>query len=128
MKIAAGLFLTAILAALAMSQVKQADRTGSANGATGQVERGKYIVEEVGKCEFCHTPRNERGQPDRGRWLMGGPVQIQPTYHTQWAVRAPRIAGHPPGTDADFIRLLTTGIAHTGQPPLPPMHEFHMTR
>lgn len=59
---------------------------------------------------------------------MGGPVQIRPTYPAQWAVEAPRIAGHPPGTDAQLIRLLTAGIAHTGSPPKLPMPPFHMTR
>src|SRR5579871_5838857 len=44
------------------------------------VKRGKYIVENVAMCERCHTPRDEHGQPDRGRWLMGGPLQIQASY------------------------------------------------
>jgi len=26
-----------------------------------KVERGKYLVENVGMCGDCHTPRNERG-------------------------------------------------------------------
>jgi mono/diheme cytochrome c family protein len=92
-------------------------------------ERGRYIVENVAMCELCHTPRDEWGNPDRGRWLMGGPVQLRPSYPAPtWAMVVPKIGGGPPGTDADFIKLLTTGIARTGRPPDPPMPPFRMTR
>ncbi len=103
----------------------------SANAQEKQslTERGKYIVESVAMCELCHTPRDENGNPDRGRWLKGGPTQLRPSYPaTGWAVVEPRIGGGPPGTDADFIKLLTTGIARTGAPPNPPMPPFRMTR
>jgi hypothetical protein len=60
---------------------------------------------------------------------MGGPLQLRPTYPSpNWALRAPRIAGRPPGTDDDFIKLMMTGIARTGHQPDPPMPTFHMTR
>ncbi len=96
---------------------------------TALVERGKYIVESVAMCELSHTPRDEHGNPDRGRWLMGGPAQLRPSYPAAtWAIVEPRIGGGPPGTDADFIKLLTTGIARTGVPPNPPMPPFRMTR
>jgi mono/diheme cytochrome c family protein len=96
---------------------------------SAQIERGRYIVENLAMCELCHTPRNENGNPDRSRWLMGGPVQLQPSYPApRWAQVAPKIGGGPPGTDADFIRLMTTGIARTGLAPNPPMPPFRMTR
>ena len=95
----------------------------------GTVERGRYIVESVAMCELCHAPRDEHGNPDRGRWLKGGPVQLRPSYPApSWAQVAPRIAGRPPGTDAEFIQLLTTGISRTGSPPNPPMPPFRMSR
>ena len=79
-------------------------------------------------CEQCHTPRDEHGNIDRAHWLMGGPVQMRPSYPSaKWAAVAPRLAGQPPGTDAEVIRLLTTGIWKTGAPPNPPMPPFHMT-
>lgn len=93
------------------------------------IERGRYLVESVAMCERCHTRRDGRGNPDRENWLMGGPVQTQPTYAApNWALTEPRIAGSPPGTDAEFIRLLTTGISRTGKPPNLPMPPFRMTR
>ena len=97
--------------------------------AQSPIERGKYIVENVAMCELCHTPRDDNGNPDRSRWLKGGPTQLRPSYPaTAWAIVEPRIGGGPPGTDADFIKLLTTGIARTGAPPNPPMPPFRMTR
>ena len=36
--------------------------------------RGRYLVEGLGHCGECHTPRNAlTGAPDRDRWLAGGP-------------------------------------------------------
>ena len=118
---------TVSITATGLSQTHQAKP--AERPQTELVARGKYIVEGVAMCEQCHTRRNENGQPDMGNWLKGGPVQIQPTYPSpHWAVNVPRIAGGPPGTEADFIKLVTTGIARTGQPPNPPMPQFHMTR
>ncbi len=93
------------------------------------VERGKYIVERVAMCERCHTPRDAQGNPERMNWLKGGPVQNQVTYPVaSYAQSEPRIAGAPPGTDEQFITLMTTGISRTGAPPNPPMPPFRMTR
>jgi mono/diheme cytochrome c family protein len=106
------------------AQLKQGKKADSS-----LVERGKYIVENVAMCERCHTPRDENGNALRNHWLMGGPVQLKQTYPTPtWAEREPRIAGAPPGTDEQFITLLTTGISRTGAPPLLPMPPFRMTR
>jgi len=115
----------------AMAQDKQAGaaKGGAAGGGQSQIERGKYIVESVAMCELCHTPRDDNGNPDRAHWLMGGPTQLRPAYPSPyWTFIEPRIAGRPPGTDADFIKLLTTGISRTGNPPNPPMPPFRMTR
>ena len=35
--------------------------------------RGRYLVEAVGHCGECHTPRDRLGGPDTLRWLGGGP-------------------------------------------------------
>lgn len=102
---------------------------GAESGGGSAIERGRYIVENVAMCELCHTPRTEGGEPDKGHWLGGGPTQLRPAYPSPyWTQIEPRIAGRPPGTDADFIKLLTTGIARTGSPPNPPMPPFRMTR
>lgn len=44
------------------------------NGPLTQTEiRGRYLVEALGHCGECHTPRNLLGGLDRGRWLAGAP-------------------------------------------------------
>ncbi len=35
--------------------------------------RGQYLVEALGHCAECHTPRNALGALDRSRWLAGAP-------------------------------------------------------
>lgn len=124
-------FLACAVALFSANAQKKEDSTkgGAETGGPASIERGKYIVESVALCEQCHTPRDEHGNPNRSLWLMGGPVQVRPTYPApNWAVVAPRLAGSPPGTDAEIVRLLTTGISRTGRPPNLPMPPFRMTR
>lgn len=39
-----------------------------------QLDRGQYLVEALGHCGECHTPRNFAGAMDTGRWLGGAPA------------------------------------------------------
>ena len=118
-----------LLFAPAAWQSEGAQESKSKAADSSAVERGKYIVESVAMCGRCHTPWNQAGEGEKRNWLLGGPTQIQATYTVQnWAVVEPRLAGRPPGTDAEFIRLLMTGISRTGSPPRPPMPSFRMTR
>ena len=41
-------------------------------GATPVVNRGAYLVQALGHCGECHTPRNFLGGPRRDRLLAGG--------------------------------------------------------
>jgi mono/diheme cytochrome c family protein len=41
--------------------------------------RGRYLVEGLGHCAECHTPRNSFGAVDTARWLHGGPDPADPT-------------------------------------------------
>jgi hypothetical protein len=45
-----------------------------------------------------------------------------------WPLQAPRIAGALPGTDAEMVTLLTTGVWRTGTYLRPPMPQFRMSR
>jgi mono/diheme cytochrome c family protein len=126
-----GLWVVTAASQSSSSQVEQANKTRAGLGIPDQllIARGKYIVEGVAVCERCHTPRNADGTPDESNRLMGAPIIMKPTDDVPvWAIRAPRLAGVPPGTDGDVIRLLTTGISRTGRPPKPPMPPFRMTR
>lgn len=95
----------------------------------GDVARGKYLVEGVARCSQCHTPLDSAGNPDRNRWLQGGPVPFQPSRpNADWPQVVPRIGGTPPAPDADMIKLLTTGIWTTGTYLRAPMPQFRMER
>jgi mono/diheme cytochrome c family protein len=41
-------------------------------GASELVNRGAYLVQALGHCGECHTPRNFLGAPRRDRFLAGG--------------------------------------------------------
>lgn len=40
---------------------------------TAEETRGRYLVEALGHCGECHTPRNALGGPNRDAWLEGAP-------------------------------------------------------
>ena len=40
---------------------------------TDEQTRGRYLVEALGHCTECHTPRNALGGLSRGQWLAGAP-------------------------------------------------------
>jgi len=110
-------------------ETKHSHKVAKTNGNAKLIARGKYIVEGVAGCGYCHTPRDKNGDPDRTRWLAGAPVFYQPAQPVPgWAITAPRLAGLPPGSDAQIITLLTASIGRSGQPPRDPMPRFQMTR
>lgn len=43
------------------------------NPDTPELERGRYLVEALGHCAECHTPRNVTGGLDRSQWMTGAP-------------------------------------------------------
>ncbi len=102
---------------------------GNTAATSGPVARGRYIVEEVAVCSNCHTPRNSGGELDHAHWLKGTSIFMQPAHRMRdWPIVAPKIAGTLPGTDAEMVTLLTTGIWNTGKPLRQPMPRFHMSR
>lgn len=92
-----------------------------------QVDRGRYLVEEVGQCGECHSPRDASGNPDHSRWLQGAPVWIMPVKpDPNWAERVPGIAGMQAYTDNDMQKILEQGIGPNGFPLRRPMHTYHL--
>jgi mono/diheme cytochrome c family protein len=126
---AAFLLLLAVGSSIGRAQRKQNAAAPAANANDAAlVARGKYIVEDVAYCTNCHTPRDDDGNLERSQWLMGAPVFLQPARPmSDWPEVEPRLAGQPPATDAQMIRLLTTGIWTTGQHLRQPMPQFRMT-
>jgi len=116
----------------AQVQNPRAQNQGAAASAgtnTARIARGKYIVDGVAMCGMCHTPRNDSGDIDRGRWLDGAALWLLPAHPVEdWPLKAPRIAGSPPASDEEMVRLLTTGIWKTGTYLRPPMPQFRMSK
>jgi len=127
---AAFLVLAACRAQVTLAQEtkqKQSQTTSKSREEARVIARGKYIVEGLAACGDCHTPRNRDGDIDRTKWLSGAPVFYEPAQRVPgWAISAPRIAGLPPGRDAEIITLLTTATWRDGKAPRPPMPRFHM--
>jgi mono/diheme cytochrome c family protein len=92
-----------------------------------EIERGRYLAEEVAKCSECHTPRKPDGELDSAAWLRGAPIWIRPVAPiANWADRAPALAGLPSFTDQQAEKVLEEGTGPNGEPLRPPMHIYHM--
>jgi mono/diheme cytochrome c family protein len=92
------------------------------------IERGRYLVEEVAKCPECHTPRNANGELDSSAWLRGAPIWIRPVAPiANWADHAPALAGLPGFTEAQAEKVLEDGTGPHGETLRAPMHIYHMT-
>lgn len=112
---------------LAVLVLGAAGGTNRGEAQKSEVERGRYLVEEVAKCSECHTPRDSSGQLDSQAWLQGAPIWIQPVHHIQnWADHAPALAGLPSFTDEEMERVLEKGVGPEGEVLRPPMHIYHM--
>jgi mono/diheme cytochrome c family protein len=79
----------------------------AADALDEHARRGRYLVEAVGHCGECHTPRGPVGGPDRDRWLAGGPS-------LDGEGRVPNITPHEDGLSgwsaADIAYYLKTGF------------------
>ena len=92
-----------------------------------EIERGRYLAEEIGKCGECHTPRKSTGELDGAAWMRGAPIWIRPVAKTpNWADRAPALAGLPDLTTEQVEKVLEDGTRPNGEPLRPPMCIYHM--
>ena len=76
--------------------------------STASAERGAYLVQALGHCGECHTPRNFLGGPKRNRTLAGGKgsndkrmPNLTPTRLKKWS-------------DAELKEFLQTGATPDG--------------
>jgi mono/diheme cytochrome c family protein len=105
------LFITA-LAALALGC--------SAAQAQPSAERGGYLVNTIGACSNCHTPRlpPPGGGPNLERRLSGGFQTFnEPFFTVKGSNLTPdRDTGIGAWSDADIKRALTEGVRPNGMP------------
>jgi mono/diheme cytochrome c family protein len=81
------------------------------------VNRGAYLVQALGHCSECHTPRNFLGGPQRDRFLAGGKgpagkrvPNLTPTRLKNWS-------------DAELKEFLLTGATPDDDAAAEPMDE-----
>jgi hypothetical protein len=91
-----------------------------------QIERGRYLVEDVGVCHTCHTPLNEKGEYDRTKWMKGAVLNIQPINPIpKWHKTSPDLTGtgrlFSQWKDEGVINFLMTGKNPRGNPADAPM-------
>ena len=123
------IFVAAIVAAAVVvgGERKSAKAQQQETPNKGDIERGRYLVENVAMCGECHTPRDENGNLRQDAWLRGAPIWIRPVPPIKnWADRAPALAGFPSFTEAEGERVLEKGIGPEGEDLRPPMHIYHM--
>jgi len=93
------------------------------------IARGKYLVENLGMCDDCHSPRNEKGEFIPGKRMEGTMLDFQPMHPVPgWAPASPPIAGLVGWTSAEAVRFFMTGIDKSGKPAGPPMSQYRMSR
>jgi len=85
--------------------------------ASAEVNRGAYLVQALGHCGECHTPRNFLGAPRRDRLLAGGKgpegknvPNLTPTGLEKWS-------------DGELKEFFVTGLTPDGDAPAEAMAE-----
>src|SRR5262245_10419703 len=122
------LVVCAVVVSLSGQQKPPARGSESATNATGNIEHGRYLVENVVMCYECHSTRDTQGNIVPGTRFHGGPMPVRPTFSGDWPIQIPRIAGLPGYTDELAMRLLTQGaIRWDGKQLRAPMPRFRMS-
>jgi mono/diheme cytochrome c family protein len=99
-----------------------------------KVARGKYVAEEVARCQECHTPRLMTGELVASAWLKGATLPYVPVDKiTGWHQKSPDITSTSMlwsrwGDDGMVAFLETTknprgGTAGLPMPPYKMSHE-----
>jgi mono/diheme cytochrome c family protein len=96
-----------------------------------QVAQGKYLVEEVGKCQECHTPRTEAGELDTTKWLKGAVLDFQPTHEVKgWHKTSPDLTStgrlFARWGEQGLVKFLETAAGPSGHPADPPMPAYKL--
>lgn len=106
------------------AQTASKSESNSKSKLNPTVQRGKYLATQVGLCQDCHTPRDQKGAYIQEKWLEGAPIMFNPAVEMPWAGTAPPLAGLDGWSDQQITKFLTTGIDRDGQHPRPPMPEY----
>ena len=102
-------------------------------GQDDKVARGKYLVEEIAKCQDCHTPKMDNGTFIKSQWMKGSTINLMPAAPIAgWHSTAPDIT--PAGAvwkrwgDEGMTTFLETGKSPRGGKANPPMPTYTLKR
>lgn len=104
---------------------------GALLGQDAALTRGKYLVEEIARCQDCHTAKTASGEPDTAKWLKGGALAIKPaTEGGRWHASTPDITSTSNlfqrwGVDG-LVKFLETGKNPRGGAAEAPMPAYKM--
>lgn len=92
---------------------------------------GKYLAEEVARCQECHTPRTETREFDKEKWMKGAVMEFAPLQPIKdWHKTSPDIT--PAGRlwerwgEPALKKYLITGLTPKGTQAGPPMPTYKM--
>ncbi len=118
-----------ILSALALTRVI----SFAADSDDPKIERGRYLAEQVAKCQDCHTPRMMNSNDlIKSQWLKGAPLSFTPVVAPpNWRSKSPDITSTSPlwnrwGEDG-MVKFLETGRNPRGNPADPPMPAYTLS-
>ncbi|MBI1791478.1 MAG: c-type cytochrome [Acidobacteria bacterium] len=96
-----------------------------------KIARGKYLVEEVGRCQECHTPKLPDGTFDQSKWLKGAVLNVQPIEPIKgWHKTSPDLTR--PGKlwtkwgEGAILKYMETGLGPNGKPADAPMPTYKL--
>ncbi len=102
-------------------------------GQDDKVARGKYLVEEVARCQDCHTPHlMGSGELVKSAWLKGATLDFVPvTQPPNWHAKTPDITSTSAlwsrWTEDGMVKFLETGRNPRGSKADPPMPAYNLT-
>ena len=127
---AAGLAVAAI-ATVAFAQAPKPEAAKPEAPKETRLERGKYLVEEVSRCQECHTPQLADGTFDKANWMKGATLVGIPAKPIEdWHQKAPDITSTSKlwanWKYEGFVAFLSTAKNPRGHKAGPPMPAYTM--
>jgi mono/diheme cytochrome c family protein len=123
-----------ILGAFLLTGVVSFAPAAAAEGsADPKIERGRYLAEEVAKCEDCHTPRMMNSNDlIKSQWMKGASLSFTPVVAPpNWRSKAPDITSTSPlwsrWGEEGMVKFLETGRNTRGNHADPPMPVYTLS-
>ena len=98
-----------------------------------KVARGKYLVEEVAKCQDCHTPKMDNGDLIKSQWMKGASMGVVPVSPSaNWRNKSPDATSTSTlwtrWTEEGMVKFFETGRNPRGSKAGAPMPTYTMKR